>query len=421
MRSELQLMRSSWPQDLLAGVTVAIVALPLALGFGVTSGAGPASGIATAIVAGLLAAILGGSRYQVSGPTGAMTVVLVPFIASFGTEALFALGLLAGLIILVFSLLRLGRFMERIPWSVTEGFTLGIALVIALQQLPLVFQVPRGEGTETLVVAWGAIHNAVTSGVNWISVVVVIATLAIKFGWSAFMHRMKWKFIVPASAVAVIVMTALTSWLNLPIARIGALPASEIFHWGVGWPNVDFGALLYAAVVIAFLGAIESLLSARVADSMAESRDKTAHPAHAPNRELFGQAVGTIASAFVGGMPATGAIARSGVNIHAGAKTRLSAAVHALALVVLVFGLGALVALVPTAVLAGVLLGTSWRIASPRSIAEALRTTTLNKLTFIITAVAVLGIDLIWGTVIGVVFHVVGTAIRKKRASTLGT
>jgi SulP family sulfate permease len=309
--------------------------------------------------------------------------------------------------------------MERIPWSVTEGFTLGIALVIALQQLPLVYQVPRGEGTETLVVAWGTINNAVTMGINWISVAVVLATLTIKFVWSAIMHRMKWRFTIPASALAVVVMTALCTVLNLPIARIGALPASDIFHFSFNWPDVNIGPLIYAATVIAFLGAIESLLSARVADSMAESRDKTEHPLHAPNRELFGQGMASLASAFVGGMPATGAIARSGVNIHAGAQTRLAAAVHALALALLVFGLGSLVALVPTAVLAGVLLGTSWRIASPRSIAEAMRTTTLNKLTFIVTAIAVVGIDLIWGTVIGVLFHVAGSAIGKKRAPKL--
>lgn len=415
MRSELQVMRRSWPQDILAGVAVAIVALPLALGFGVTSGAGPASGVATAIIAGLVAALLGGSRYQVSGPTGAMTVVLVPIIATFGVEALFAVGLIAGVIIVLFGLFRLGRFMERIPWSVAEGFTLGIAVVIALQQLPLVLQVPRGEGTETLVVAWGAIAHAAKSGFNVASIIVVVSTLALKLSWSAFMKRMSWRFTIPASAVAVVVMTTAVCTLNLPLARIGALPASEIFHVNLAWPSIDIFSLIYSGLVIAFLGAIESLLSARVADSMAASRDKTDVARHKPNQELFGQGVATLASALFGGMPATGAIARTSVNVHAGAQTRLASATHALALIAMVFALAPVVALVPTAVLAGVLLGTSWRIASPRSIIEAMRTTTLNKVTFVTTALAVITIDLIWGTLIGVAVHFIGSLIQKSR------
>ena len=420
MRDELLTMKRSWPQDVLAGMTVAIVALPLALGFGVTSGAGAASGITTAIVAGLLAAIFGGSRFQVSGPTGAMTVVLVPIIASFGTTALLAVGLIAGLIIIIFSALRLGRFMERIPWSVAEGFTLGIALVIALQQLPLILQVPRGEGTETLVVAWNSAANAIAQGVNIVSIVVVALTLAIKLAWSALMRRAAWKYSIPASAVAVVVMTTLAWALNLPVSRIGELPASDIFHFSFAWPTIDIFSLLYAGLAVAFLGAIESLLSARVADSMAASRDGESAGHHQPNRELFGQGIATIGSALFGGMPATGAIARTGVNVHAGAKTRLSAAVHAIALVIMVFALGWLVSIIPTAVLAGVLLGTSWRIANPRSVAEALRTTTLNKVTFLVTAVAVVTIDLIWGTLLGVLLHVIGTSVEKRRTSKLG-
>jgi SulP family sulfate permease len=259
-----------------------------------------------------------------------------------------------------------------------------------------------------------------SAGFNGISILVVALTLLIKFGWSALLHRLRWKFVIPASAVAVVIMTTASGVLALPISRIGALPASEIFHVDFAWPAVDGFALVYSALVIAFLGAIESLLSARVADSMAASRDKADPFHHQPNRELFGQGAATIASAIFGGMPATGAIARSGVNVHAGAKTRLASATHAVVLVVMVFALAPMVSLIPTAVLAGVLLGTSWRIANPRSIAEALRTTNLNKVTFLVTAVSVVTIDLIWGTVIGVVVHAVGTAIGKKCAPKLG-
>lgn len=421
MREELLMMKRSWPQDVLAGITVAIVALPLALGFGVTSGAGAASGITTAIIAGLVTAVFGGSRYQVSGPTGAMTVVLVPIIASFGMQALLAVSLIAGISIIAFSALKLGRFMEKIPWSVAEGFTLGIALVIALQQLPLIFDADRGEGRETLVVAWNTLAAALHNGVNVVSVGIVVLTLAIKLAWSAAMRRAQWTFTFPASAVAVIVVTTVVAVFRLPVARIGTLPASELFHINLSWPDIDMFSLLYAGLAVAFLGAIESLLSARVADSMAATRDAKPVEHHRPNRELFGQGLATLASALFGGMPATGAIARTSVNIHAGATTRLSSITHAIALVVMVFALGWLVSEIPTAALAGVLLGTSWRIANPRSVAESLRTTVLNKVTFVVTAVAVVTIDLIWGTVIGVIVHVLGTVIEKKRRSKLAT
>jgi MFS superfamily sulfate permease-like transporter len=154
--------------DLVAGSTVAIVALPLALGFGVTSGAGAASGLVTAIVAGFVAGLLGGSNFQVSGPTGAMVVVLFPIIAQVGTSGLLVVGVVAGLLIVLSGLFKLGRFVELVPWSVMEGFTLGIAVVIALQQLPLILEITRGEGTETLLVAWGTIQNAAAEPLHWV-------------------------------------------------------------------------------------------------------------------------------------------------------------------------------------------------------------------------------------------------------------
>lgn len=417
---ETRLFRRTWKFDLAAGFTVAIVALPLALGFGITAGAGPASGLITAIVAGFLAALLGGSNYQVSGPTGAMTVILVPIIASYGTTSLLALGLLAGAMILLMGALRLGRFIERVPWSVMEGFTLGIAFVIALQQLPLVFGVPKGEGSEALVIAWNTFENAVAEPINWLSLELVFLTLVLIWGWGLVRRRLEFAKNVPGSALAVVIVTVLVAVMDLDAAKVGPLPTDELFTFDLTTPSAPLTALLFPAFSIALLGAIESLLAARVADSMAHRRDhETAQP-HKPNTELLGQGLATIGSALFGGMPATGAIARTGVNVEAGARTRYSSALHAIFLLVMVLFLAPLVSQIPMAALAAVLLATSWRIANPESIKEAMQTIWVGRVGYLATAIAVLAIDLVWGLAIGVAIHLITTRFTKARSASQG-
>ena len=170
-------------RDVVASLTVAVVALPLALGFGLTSGMSAAAGLTTAIIAGFLAALLGGSRYQVSGPTGAMTVVLIPIIHLYGTQAIPLLGLLAGAMVVLMGFARLGGVINRIPDSVVEGFTVGIACVIALQQLPLALGIPKGAGEQSMVVAFNTLHDAIAQGVDWQTVAMVALTLLVKFSY----------------------------------------------------------------------------------------------------------------------------------------------------------------------------------------------------------------------------------------------
>lgn len=406
---------SPWRFDLPAGLIVAVVALPLALGFGVTSGAGPASGLVTAIVAGLLAGVLGGSKYQVSGPTGAMVVVLFPIIAHVGMSGLFAVGIVAGFIIIALGVLRLGALVEKVPWSVMEGFTLGIAMVIALQQLPLILGVTRGEGTETLLVAWRTLENAFSEDVNLWALSFVVLTLGIKATWSWLKHRWPKLVSIPPSAVAVTLLSFVAWVAALPVAKVGPLPSDQLLKWSFSWPDIPLGTLVYSAVVVALLGAIESLLSARVADAMVHRRDGALDRAFQPNRELIGQGIATVTASAVGGMPATGAIARTAVNVNAGARTRLATVSHALALVVFVFVLGGVVSEIPLPVLAGVLLGASWRIANPTSIVENLRTTLPNRIAYLTTAIAVLAIDLIWGIVIGIAVYLIAAQLDKLR------
>lgn len=401
--------------DLVAGLAVAVVALPLALGFAVTTGAAPSAGIATAVIAGAVAAIAGGSQFQVSGPTGAMTVVLVPIVAVHGVSALAPVGVIAGLLMALAGIARLGRWMEKVPWSVMEGFTLGIALTIALQQLPLVLASTRAPGSEALLVAWRTFRDTDWDRTTGTSIALVAFTLAVKFGWRHFTSSRHFRVHVPASIVAVVATTALVLLLDLRVSDVGSLPVGSLFSVGVDFSSIGVIALLTAGVSVALLGGIESLLSARMADAMVHRRDGVVVRPHQPDRELMGQGLATVAASVLGGMPATGAIARTSVNIHAGARTRWASVFHALLVLVFVLFLAPVVAQIPMAALAGVLLGTSWRIASPESIREALRTIPIEQATYLVTAVAVLAIDLIWGIVIGVLTHLVLSRWGKKR------
>ncbi len=334
-----------------------------------------------------------------------MTVVLVPIVASYGVGSLLPIGLLAGGLVVLLGLLKFGRLIERVPWSVMEGFTLGIAVVIALQQLPLVFEVPRGEGTESLLVNWNTIGNIATQPLNWASLLIVVLTVLVQIGWGRIQGSKHWRFRLPPSAIAVAVVSLLVWVTQIPLAKTGSLPAETIFVFNWTLPQLPLTALIYPVIAVALLAAIESLLAARVADSMAHKVLGDEATKHRPNRELIGQGLASIGSALVGGMPATGAIARTGVNVESGARTRAAAAIHALTLAVFVFALAPLVEQIPLAVLAAVLLTTPWRIASPTSIREAMQTTTTEKLSYLATAVAVLAIDLIWGTLIGIMLH----------------
>ena len=390
--------------DLVAGTTVAIVALPLALGFGITSGMSAAAGLTTAIIAGFIAAIFGGSKYQVSGPTGAMTVVLLPIIHSYGVQAIPFLGLLAGAMVILFALLRLGKTINRIPWSVVEGFTVGIAFVIALQQLPLALGIPKGAGERPIIVAINTIRDAIASGIHWQVLAVTALTLLVKFSYPKLAARIGIRVHIPASFMSIVVITLMVKLSGLSVNTIGDIPRSIGTWAGKNISLADATYLLWPAFLIALLCAIESLLSARVADGMAHQQGEDKYK---PNRELFGQGLATAVSSIFGGMPATGAIARTSVNVRAGAKSRNASVFHAIILLVLALVAAPLVSQIPAAAIAGVLIGTSYRILNPVSIIESLRTTRSEAIVLVSTAVATLFIDLLWGIAIGIVLHFV--------------
>ncbi len=381
---------------------MAVVALPLAIGFGITAGVSAAAGLTTAVIAGFLAAIFGGSKYQVSGPTGAMTVVLLPIIHSYGAQALPLLGLLAGSMVILMAIFRLGRIINRVPWSVVEGFTVGIACVIALQQLPLALQISKGEGDRTLKVAWHTLTNARGEGINWRSLAIVVLTLFVKFGYPHLARILKIRVHIPASFMAILTAFATVKIFSLPIETIGDIPR-RIGSWkGTEVAYADIAHLLWPAFLIALLCAIESLLSARVADGMVHTPVENRYH---PNRELLGQGIATAVSSIFGGLPATGAIARTSVNVRAGAKSRLASVIHAATLLFVALIAAPWVSQIPAAAIAGVLIGTSYRILNPRSLMESLRTTKKEACVLVVTAVATLSIDLIWGIAIGIALY----------------
>ena len=387
-RADYAGLRKGWRRDAVAGLTVAVVALPLALAFGVTTGVGASAGLTTAIVAGLVAALLGGSSYQVSGPTGAMTVVLVPIVARYGPEAVPSLALLAGAIVVVAAVARVGRLLAYLPWPVVEGFTVGIALIIAVQQVPTALGVDRPEGENAVAVAaravWAARDGLSAQAVALTAVAAALMVLVPRLHRSA-----------PASLLAVAAVTLMAEIGDMSVGRIGALP-----H-GLSAPVVpDLGmvrALVGPAFAVAALAAIESLLSAKVADGMADDGR------HDPDRELFGQGAASAACAFFGGMPATGAIARTAVNVRSGARTRVAAIVHALALLGIVLTGASLVARIPLAALAGVLAVTAVRMVERHNVLAVLRSTRSDAAVLIATSATTLVFDLIVAVEVGIV------------------
>lgn len=384
--------------DLIAGLTVAIVALPLAIGFGITSGMSAASGLTTAIIAGFLAALFGGSKYQVSGPTGAMTVILIPVVHKFGISAIPALGIMAGVLVVLMAIFKLGAVINRVPWTVVEGFTVGIALIISLQQFPLALGIVKGGGDKSFIVAWNTLRNALNTGLNLASLFIVAMTLLIKFSYPPISKKIGIKHHIPASFIALIIVTISTKLFSINVATIGNIPRNVGSIQKIEFAN--FNSLIIPALWIALLAAVESLLSARVADAMAHEKTH-----FEPNRELFGQGLATVAASVLGGMPATGAIARSGVNVRSHAKSRLASIFHAFVLLITALIAAPMVSQIPTAVIAGLLLGTSYRILNPVSILESLRTTKSEASVLIVTAISTVVIDLIWGMAIGIALH----------------
>ena len=381
--------------DGIAGVTVAMVALPLSIAIAIASGAQPAAGLVTAVIGGFFVSALGGSRVQIGGPTGAFIVVVYGVIQQFGFDGLLLATLMAGIILVIGGLLKAGRLIALIPESVIEGFTIGIAVIIAVSQLKdllgkTVAKMPA-ELIQILPALWEAREtinlSALAIGSCAILLIVTLNRVAAR---------------LPGSIIAIAAASAAVAFLALPVetlhSRFGSLPNGlpMIALPPISWDRII--QLLPSAFVIAFLAGVESLLSALVADRMIGG-------AHRSNAELIAQGAANIASPLFGGLPATGAIARTATNVRAGGRTPVAGIVHAGAILLVMVAAAPLAGYLAMPALAGLLIVTAWVMSEPHRWPERLRARSSDRfllfLTFGLTVLSSLTVAIAVGTAVG--------------------
>lgn len=376
--------KSDFYADLIAGLVVAIVALPLAMAIAIASNLPPERGLFTAIVAGFIISVHGGSRYQIGGPTAAFIVTVAMVAMEHGYEGLVLATIMAGIILMIMALVRAGELIKFIPYPVIVGFTSGIALLIAFSQVRDFF------GLEVDNIPPDFIHKlmlylAHLDEMNIYAVIVSLISIAIIFFFKKYIPK------IPGPIV-VVVLAALAVWMfHLPIetieSRFGPIPSMLP---APTWPDISFEKLrqlLPDAITIATLAAIESLLSAVVADGMTGTHHKS-------NAELFGQGAANIASGFFGGLPATGAIARTATNIKAGARTPMAGIMHALWLFVFMLFLAPLIVKVPLAALAAILIVVAWNMSEIKHIKEIMKAPRSDRIILVVTFTLTVLVDL---------------------------
>src|SRR5258706_5407272 len=332
-------------QDLLAGLTVAAVALPLALAFGVASGASAAAGLVTAILAGLIMGLLTGAPFQISGPTGAMSAVLVVLVTRYGLVGIWVAGLFSGTLLLIIGLLRLGRFIAFIPSPVISGFTSGIPLIIFIGQTDNFCGIKPPAAATAAQKLFGYFSTSFTP--DWHTIVLALVVIGTMLFWPA-----KWNARFPASLLGIILATLLNVALSWSAKMIGSIPQTLILSDRLTFANLPWTHLsefIAPTLTITALGAVESLLCGAVGSNMTGIRLQA-------NQELIAQGVGNMFIPFFGGVPATAAIARSSVGIKSGGQTRLVSIIHAAGLLLSMFLLTPFMERIPLAALAGVLL-----------------------------------------------------------------
>ncbi|MBS1812728.1 MAG: sulfate permease [Acidobacteria bacterium] len=378
--------------DLIAGITVGIVALPLSIAFAIASGVKPEQGLYTAIIAGFVIAVLGGTRAQISGPTGAFIVILYGIVSKYGYDGLVIATLIAGAILIVMGAMKMGALLKFIPFPVTVGFTSGIAVIIFSSQIRDFFGLQMQSVPAEFIAKWEA-YKVAAPTLNWQTTLVGLISLVIVFVWPRVTAR------VPGSLVAIILLTIVVQVFHLPVDTIGSrfgevpnhLPAPHLPH--VTWALVQ--QMFQPGLTVALLAALESLLAAVVADGMMGTR-------HRSNVELIAQGVGNIASALFGGIPATGAIARTAVNIKSGARTPIAAVVHSFVLLLILLVFGKYAALIPMASLAAILIYVAYNMSEWHTFVRLLKAPKSDVIVLLATFSLTVLIDLTVAIQIGV-------------------
>ena len=393
--------------DAIAGVTVAMVALPLSIAIAIASGAPPAAGLITAIIGGLIISALGGSRVQIGGPTGAFIVVVYGIVAVHGLDGLLVATLMAGVILMCAALLRAGRLIAVIPAAVIEGFTIGIAVIIATSQIKDLLglnmaRVPA-DFVELVPALWSARATfnpaAFVIGLSSIALIVALRRLAPR---------------LPGLIIAIGLTSAAAAWLMLPVdsvaSRYGALPNGLPLP---SWPPVTLALiveLLPSALIIAFLAGIESLLSAVVADRMTGN-------AHRSNAELMAQGAANIGSALFGGLPATGAIARTATNVRAGGRTPVAGLIHALTIWAVIWAAAPLAGAFAMPALAGLLIVTAWNMSETHRWRHHLAAPRGDLFLLLLTLVLTVAVNLTMAIAVGTVVGLAQQVARRRTAA----
>ena len=377
--------------DAVAGITVALVALPLSIAIAIASGATPRSGLVTAIIGGFLISLLGGSRVQIGGPTGAFIVVVAGVIEQFGFDGLLLATLLAGIILVVAGLVKAGRFIALVPEAVIEGFTVGIALIIAVSQLKDLLGLSAAHVPADLIHGLPALWSA-RNDVNPTAMVLGLLSIA---GIALLRHRLPW---FPGSLLVIACASAAVALLPLPVdtihSRFGVLPS------GLPTPSIPhlsvarISELLPSAFVIAFLAAVESLLSAIVADRMIGG-------SHRSGAELLAQGAANVVSPLFGGLPATGAIARTATNVRAGGRTPIAGIVHAATILLFTLAAASLAGYLAMTALAGLLIVTAWLMSEPRRWVERMKLRASDRALFFMTMILTVASNLTIAIAVG--------------------
>lgn len=396
-------------RDLLAGITVAAVALPLALAFGVASGATAAAGLVTAIVAGVVISSLGGARFQISGPTGAMSAVLIVVAGRFGLEGVWVVGVMAGLMIILMGIFKWGQIINFIPSAVITGFTSGIAVIIFIGQIGNLLGIDTPAAENALVQLWRYVE--LQQAPNWAALGVSGLVIAIMVAWPK-----SWGARFPGSLAALVAATAAAAVVRLDVPVIGQIPQTILLDDRLridAIPWAQLGMLVGPAASVALLGAVESLLCGAVIERQTGAKLDSI-------QELFAQGVGNIVAPFFGGVPVTAAIARASVAVKSGAATRLTGIIHGLTLLAAALTLAPLISRVPLAALGGVLAVTAWRMNDWQAIRDIFRHRFRSELlVFVVTLLATAVFDLTQAIVLGIGFSALIFVFRSSNSEVL--
>jgi SulP family sulfate permease len=386
------LLTKNLTNDLFAGIIVGIVALPLAIAFAVASGVSPDKGIITAVVAGFLIALLGGSRVQIGGPTGAFIIIVYGIVQKYGIDGLMISTILAGLMLIAFGLLRLGSILKFFPHPLIVGFTSGIALVIFSTQIKDAMGLPIEKLPTEFIEKWG-VYFAQMQNLNLPAVLITIGTILI----TVFSGKLIPK--VPGSFLAIVMMTLIVSIFGVHVNTIESVFGSIPNKIELNFPSVHFdqlGQYMQPALTIALLGAIESLLSAVVADGMVSSN-------HRSNTELIAQGIANVVTPFFGGIPATGAIARTATNIKNNGRTPISGMIHAVTLLLIMLFFGKWAMLIPMPCLAGILIVVAYNMSEWKSFVSILKGHKYDVFILLSTFILTVFVDLTVAIEVGVV------------------